>query len=308
MKTGFLKESKIINEREKMKYYFLFIACLVSLGTWAQDDDLLGELDELEGETTEYTYGTFKSTRVINAQSVELSPKGELTLMISHRFGTVNEGAYALWGLDNASMRFGLAYGVTDYLSLNLGRSSFGKTYDGYAKVKLLRQSKGARNMPIGLVWYSGMTIRTIEKSTDAKEIAFASRLSYYNQLLIARKFNKHFSLQLMPTHIHNNVVATPDDVNDLFAVGIATRVKVSNRIALTGEYFYAFPNHTIDQRDNSLSLGVEIETGGHVFQLQFTNSQGMTENYFIGDTQGTWADGNIYFGFNVSRVFKIAK
>ena len=152
------------------------------------------------------------------------------------------------------------------------------------------------------------MSNKTIEKSTSQKEIAFSSRLSYYNQLLIARKINRKLSVQLMPTHIHNNVVATKKDKNDLFAIGAATRMKLTNRFALTGEYFYLLPNYTANQRNNSLSLGCEIETGGHVFQLHVTNSKGMTDNYFIGDTQGTWENGDIYFGFNISRVFKIGK
>ncbi len=287
---------------------FIFTLCFFSFFTLFAQDDLLAELDDLEAETesTEYAFGTFKGTRVINAQSVEISGKGELTFMISHRFGTVNEGAYALWGLDNASMRLGFEYGVTDWLSLNLGRSSFNKTYDGFYKLKFLRQSKGSKNMPVSAVLYSGTSINTLEKSTKTKEIALSSRISYYNQLIIGRKMNNKISLQLMPTHIHNNVVATPQDNNDIFAIGAASRIKLNSRFALTGEYFYLLPGYTADLRKNSLSLGVEIETGGHVFQLQFTNSQGMTENYFIGDTQGTWANGDIYFGFNISRVFRI--
>lgn len=290
-----------------MKRFIFTIFFFSFLSLFAQDD-LLSELDELEGEseTTEYAFGTFKGTRVINAQSVEIAGKGELTLLISHRFGTVNEGLYSWWGLDNASIRLGFEYGVTDWLSVNLARSSFNKTYDGFYKIKLLRQSTGAKNMPISAVLYSGLAINTLERSTDQKDIALSSRMSYYNQLILARKMSNKFSVQLMPTHIHNNVVATPDDKNDLFAIGAASRIKLSSRIALTGEYFYLLPNHTTDQRKNSLSLGMEIETGGHVFQLQFTNSQGMTENYFIGDTQGSWENGDIYFGFNISRVFRI--
>lgn len=287
---------------------FIFTICFFSFfGLFAQDD-LLSELDDLTAEddktTTEYTYGTFKGTRVINSQSVELTSKGELTLLISHRFGTVNEGPYSLWGLDNASMRLGFEYGVTDFLTISYGRSSFNKTYDGFYKLKLLRQSKGAKKMPISAVLYSGLAINTIEKSTATKDIKFSSRLSYYNQLIIGRKFNSKISLQLMPTHIHRNVVKTKLDENDLFALGTAGRVKLSSRFALTGEYLALLSDY--NGINNSLSLGIEIETGGHVFQLQFTNSQGMTDNYFVGETQGTWGNGDIYFGFNISRGFRI--
>jgi opacity protein-like surface antigen len=272
---------------------------------YAQDlMDMLGE----DKPTTEYAYATFKATRIVNGQSIENPANGVLLFTISHHFQKVNTGAYEFFGLDHSTIRLGLDYGVNDYLSIGIGRSSFEKTYDASIKAKILRQSSGERNMPITLSLYSSVVLNSLHWQYPDRKNYFSSRLSYTNQLLIARKFSNSLSLQLTPTFVHKNFVPTAKSQNDIFAVGFGGRYKLTQRLAVNAEYFYLLPGNTADIYENSFSIGVDIETGGHVFQLHFTNAQPMFDRAFITETTGKWSKGDIYFGFNISRVFTIKK
>lgn len=269
-------------------------------------DDLLKMLEEESSNepTTEYTTATFKSTRIINSQSVENLSEGTLDFRILHRFGYVNTGLYELFGLDRASMRMSFDYGIKDWLMIGVGRSTFEKQYDGFVKIKLLRQSSGKKNMPITLNYTAGTMVKTIKWADPERENYFSSRLYYLHQLTIGRKFNQNFSLQLMPTLVHHNLVASASDPNDLFSLGIGGRVKLNKRVSLNVEYFYQI--NRLPGTVNPLSIGFDIETGGHVFQLHFTNAVGMTERSFITENQGRWDKGDIMFGFNLSRSFTL--
>ncbi len=268
-------------------------------------EDLSALLESMEEKTTEYATAGFKTTRVINSHSIENVGAGVMDFKISHRFGYINGGIYELFGLDQASIRIGLDYGITKQLMVGFGRSSFEKTYDGFIKYKFLRQSKGVRNMPISAAFVSTMAIKTLKPSDPERENYFTSNLYYCNQLIIGRKFSEAFTLQLMPSMVHRNLVATTEENNDIFAIGIAARQKITRRVAVNAEYFYQL-NQTDPAIKNSLSIGFDLETGGHVFQLHFTNSTSMIEKGFIPETTGNWLDGDIHFGFNVSRVFTI--
>lgn len=278
----------------------------------AQDttaNDLMAQLEkETSGASTNYATATFKTTRLINGHTVENVGKGVLDVKISHRFGKVNTGGYELFGLDNATMRMGFDYGITRYLMVGIGRSTFQKTYDAYFKIKLLRQSSGKRNMPITLSYIPTIALKTLKDDIPDRKNYFSSRLFFTHQLLIGRKFSEGTSLQLMPSYSHRNLVKLATEPNDLIAIGIGGRQKLSKRISLNFEYYYQLPDYKLEGTSNSLSAGVDIETGGHVFQLQFTNSQGMSERTFISETTGKWDKGDIYFGFNISRVFTIGK
>jgi hypothetical protein len=256
----------------------------------------------------ELANATFKSTRIINGHSVESTQEGILDFRIQHRFGTLNQGAYEFFGLDNASMRMGFDYGVSDRLSLGIGRSTFGKQFDGFAKYRVLWQSTGKKNIPISLTWVSSMMLQSLRNPDDGIKRKFSDRMFFAHQAIIGRKFSPGFSLQLMPTIVHYNIVPTGSIPNDLVSLGGAARLKLSQSIALMGEYYYQFPDQKLPGSTNSLALGIDIETGGHVFQLQFTNSTGMTERTFITETTGKWGDGDIHFGFNISRVFTVKK
>lgn len=289
-----------------MKAFLLFTCTLLlSWGGVKAQDELEDLLNALEEPSVEYAKYAFKSTRIINAHSIENVSAGVLDFRILHRFGAVNGGAYELFGLDQANMRMSFDYGITDRLQIGVGRSNIGKQYDGLVKYKLLRQSTGAVNMPVSVSWVSGVIISSQRWANPERENLFSSRMAYYHQVLIARKFNDKFSLQLTPTVVHRNLVAMPTDPNDVFAMGVGGRVKLNSRIATTFDYFYVLPGQLANQ-NNSLSVGIDIETGGHVFQLHFTNSRGLNEQQFITGQNGQWGNGDIHFGFNLSRVFTI--
>lgn len=275
-----------------------------SLQVKSGDEDLLSLIGGEEEQN--YTTATFKTTRIINMQSVENAAAGVMDFRISHRFGFLNTGAYNLFGLDQALMRFGLEYGVTDRLMVGIGRSNVNKAYDSFLKYKILRQGSGKRNMPISVSYFASAVCNTVHWADPNRDNYFSSRMQYTHQLLIARKFNNDLSLQLTPTLVHKNLVPTLQDKNDILAVGFGGRYKLTQRFSVNGEYIYVLPNQITTEYYNSLSLGVDLETGGHVFQLHLTNSTSMLEPGFITESVGQWKNGGIHFGFNVSRVFTV--
>ncbi|CAG5012785.1 hypothetical protein DYBT9275_05247 [Dyadobacter sp. CECT 9275] len=282
----------------------LFLFSLLSVPAWAQDD-LLNQLQQLDSAKTFPVTATFKSTRIVNGHSIETMKKNHLDFRISHRFGTLNSGAYQFFGLDQATMRMGLEYGITDRFMIGVGRSTSQKAYDFMAKFKLLQQTSGARSIPVSVSLFGSTAIYTVNK-----ELEFQDKVSYVAQALVARKFGERFSLQLSPTWLYRNQVLVDDDEKLLLAVGIGGRFKLSKRVSLNGEYFYTAreKNTVTAPYHDSMSFGVDIETGGHVFQLHFTNSLGMIERQFIGETAGSWGKGDIHYGFNISRTFSFDK
>ncbi len=299
-------------QMKSLKIYCLIFSLLSFCHVGAQDTTDLMKMLEMEMESTKemtrYTTATFKTTRLVNGQSVENVAKGVMDVKISHRFGNLNDGGYELFGLDKATMRMGIDYGITRYLMVGIGRSTFQKTYDAFFKVKILRQSAGQKKMPITLCYVPTIAYKTLKFEDPTIENYNSSRLSFSHQLIIGRKFSESTSLQLMPTFVHQNLVTGANDPNDIFAVGIGGRQKLTKRISFNFEYYYLVPEYKLPGTTSSLSVGFDIETGGHVFQLHFTNSQGMNERSFIADTKGKWEKGDILFGFNISRVFTIGK
>lgn len=279
---------------------------LVPPSAWCQSD-LLNMIEQNAEKKPQYTTATFKSTRVINLQSVETVAGGALDFRISHRFGKLNSGAYNFFGLDQATMRLGFEYGLSDRVTVGLGRSTFEKYFDTFLKAKLLRQRKGGGS-PFSVVWFSSLGLNSLKLNDDAKSQRFDSRLTYSHQLSIGRKFSESFSLQLSPTLIHRNLVQTELEESDVYALGIGGRIKLTKRLSFNGEYVYLKPGHTADNHTNSLSLGIDIETGGHVFQLHVTNSPGMTEQSFVARNTDSWSKSEIFYGFNVSRTFTVRK
>ncbi len=296
-----------------MKKIYLLLAFFSPLLLSAQDDllSLLGE-----EKTTDYATASFKTNRVVNGHSIENTAPGVLDFKISHRFSQMRQGIYDIFGLDGASIRFGFDYGITDRLMIGVGRSSKEKIIDGFAKYKILRQSSGAKNMPITLSYLIDAQIKTVKFSDAERDNKFSSRLYYTHQLLIGRKFNERLTLQLMPTLVHRNLTTIPEDANDVFAIGAAGRIKLTKRVTLNAEYYYVPDGQIATLFANSLSVGVDIETGGHVFQLHVTNSPDMTYKGFITETQEDWlfkgSDGRMLsglrLGFNISRVFTVKK
>ena len=281
-----------------MRRFILIAALLASFFANAQDN-LLGMLAVADEPT--YIVYLFKGTKIVNAQSVELPAQGVLQFNIQHRFGTLNSGLYNLYGLDFSQVRLSFDYGIEDWLAVSIGRSSSLKVIDANSKIRLKRQVK--EGFPVTIVLNSAAYLKQWQDNQVQEYFVFANQLSYTHQILLARKINRDLTLQLSPTIVHYNLVEMQKESHDRYSLGIGGRQKLTQRISLNAEYFYQLNER---RNNNILSLGFDIETGGHVFQLHLSNSPAMIDSEFITQTTGEWLKGDIYFGFNISRVFTI--
>ena len=285
----------------------LSILASESLAQKPQKDTASSLLSLIESDDEiNYTKYSFKTNRIINLHSLENTAAGVMDFKISHRFATIDEGIYNLFGIDQATIRIGFDFGLTDQLSVGVNRNSVKKAYDGFVKYKFLRQSTGKRNMPISAAIILGAAVETQKPDDPTRENYFSSRLFYTTQLLIGSKLNDYITLELAPSYVHRNLVKTTDEKNDVFALGIGGRVRLTRRMTFNAEYVYVLPNQLAPNFKNSMSVGLDIETGGHVFQLHFTNSTSMSEYGFITQTENNWGKNAVRFGFNVSRVFTL--
>jgi hypothetical protein len=291
----------------KLAKSLLFVACTL-LGaniTYCQTDVNLDDLVESDAKPTKvFANNAFKSSRVINSHSMEMIGKGVLDVRILHRFGTVENGIRDLFGLDAASMRMGFDYGIGRNLSIGFGRSTFKKELDGFVKYRLLHQHTGLKASPISVIYVGGITCVTAPYSGPPAGNTFGNKFGYYHTIILGRKFSSALSAQLAPTFVHTNLVDLNTSANDQVAIGIGARYKVTKRVALM------LDTHPIVYGQNTnrtpLSLGVDIETGGHVFQMHLSNATGMNERAFVTETFGDWSKIQFRFGFNLSRVFTV--
>ena len=289
-----------------MKYLLTLSALCMALFSTAQEDDLFDLLDE--GETEQITYATFKGTQLINAATNETPGEGVLQYVIAHRFGSFgDEYIYNFFGLDNAQIRMQLDYGITDRLNVGIGRSSVLKVADGFVKYKVLRQQTGAREIPVSLTWFSTANYRNA-KYTDGIDHLMSDRLSYHHQLIIARKWNSSFSTVVSPALVHWNLVPDATDPNSTVNLTLGGRYKLTNRMALTGEYTLISNSGYSDGTSFTapFGLGLDIETGGHVFQLHISNTRAMSTPYWMTQNVYQATNGGLFLGFNISRVFTI--
>ena len=277
---------------------------LFSLTTISPQEELLDFLDDGPKEPLP-VQATFKATRIVNSQSVELPRFKILEFMVQHRFGKVENGFYDLFGLDEAAVHYDLKYGLHERLAFGLGRSSWKKTYDIMAKTKLMRQMEGqGKTSPITVVLFFNMGINTLRKDAIVKD-NFANRVHYLQQLIIGRKFNERVSLQVSPTWIHKNLVPTYQDEHNLFSTSLGGRIKVTKRYTISADISFPLGSRPENYK-NGWGLGFNIETGGHVFQLILTNAQGGYEGAYIEDAYGSLSTGEVYLGFNITRVFSL--
>jgi hypothetical protein len=295
-----------------MKTKILLLLALTStlfLSSTFGQEDLLTMIEKNEKPMVDYTTATFKTTRIVVGQSIELPPQGNLLFLISHHFGAINSGYENLYGLKQANIRLGLEYGLTKWLGFGAGLNTDKNTWDGFIKAKVLRQSTGAKKMPLTVDIFANTAVYTTKWAEPERTNYFSSRVSYAVQLMIARKFSNSVSLQITPSYVHKNMVPTSEDHNDIFTLGAGGRVKLSQRVAINAEYHYLFKGQVVSTKAyNSLSIGVDIETGGHVFQIFLTNSYGEYEETMLTDTRGKWSNGDIFLGFNISRMFTIVE
>lgn len=273
-------------------------------------------LNDLESEVTvdKTVIAAFKGLKVVNFESTKLASKKDFYFVVAHRFGSVKNGFDDFFGLDNAVTQLKFIYGVNDWLNVGIARSSFQKKYGVHIKYQLMPQEKDG--FPVTLVGYNLATINTSLEKDQYANLEFADRLTYTSQLLISRKFNESFSLLLAPTFIHENLATRSrevledgtklnyDEDHNQFAMGFGGRYKISRRVSINADYGLHLNRNENSNFRNPLSVGVDIETGGHVFQMHFTNAQAMFEEGYIVQGQGDWSDGDFFFGFNISRVF----
>ncbi len=296
-----------------MKNLLLTIGFMASAFFAGAQDDLLQMLDNENPSKPIPVFATFKSTRILNGQSNEHVAKKHLNFVILHRFGEVNGGAYELWGLDQANIRLVFDYGITDRIQAGFARSSVGKSYDGNLKVKILKQSKGKGGVPVTLNYYGNIAVNTLTWANPDRNNYFTSRLSYFNQVIVARKFNDYLSLQIAPTFVHTNLVKLNADPNTIFALGMGGSIKMNRSFRFNFEYYPMLNGKesltsTGNKRYNYLAAGFDIETGGHVFQLMLSNGRGMLEQHMVTETSTSWSNGGVRIGFNIARTFSLGK
>jgi len=282
-----------------MKYILTLFICLPFL-IYSQND-LLDEIDT-DSVGVEYATAAFKGLKIVNFESTKLVSKNELTLIVSHRFGSIENGFDTFFGLDDAVTRLNFVYGISDAFNISISRSSFQKIYGFSAKYRLIRQVKNG--FPFTIVGFNSLLINTGLDKNNFPLIKFKNRLGYTAQLLISKKVNDKFTYQLAPTFFHDNYVSFDPQHNSQIALGLGGRYKLSKRWSINVDYGWHLNRASDSPFKNPLSIGFDLETGGHVFQMHFTNAQGMNTNTFLGQSVGDWSDSNIYFGFNLSRTF----
>tara|TARA_B100000767_G_C19618187_1_gene472876 strand:+ start:59 stop:916 length:858 start_codon:yes stop_codon:yes gene_type:complete len=284
-----------------IKNFILLAILFVAVNSWAQKNDLLDELEADATQVESFEFPAFKAMKIGNLQSTKVSEGGDMYMYVSHRFGTLKDGVSTFFGLDNANTKIQLLYGIVDGFQVSLSRESLRKTYAGSAKVKIIGQSD---KFPLFISAYTTINYNSAVSKIQYPNISSIDRLSYSSQLLLARRFSDNFSIEIAPTHVRQNIVFETGQLHDIFALGVGGRFKLNKRISLNTDYIYNFNRVEKSIYRNPLTIGIDIETGGHVFQLLFSNAQSTNEPSFISNAEGDWNEGNIFFGFNIVRVF----
>lgn len=283
-----------------LKYFVVvFISLMLSNISFGQDN----LLDEIESESVPeiFNYPAFKTLKIGNLQSTKIASKGEWYMYISHRFGTLKDGASTFFGLDNANTKLQMLYGLFQGVQIGLSRESVRKTFAGSLKMDLLKQSK---EVLLNMVVYSTVNLNTILDENAYPDLKYSDRLSYATQLLISRRVTHKLSIEIAPTFVRQNLVYFSEQDHNQVAFGLGGRYKLTKRLSVNMDYIYNFNRADGSKYNDPLTLGIDLETGGHVFQLLFSNAQSANEPGFISHAEGDWSEGNIFFGFNIVRVF----
>lgn len=283
-----------------MKRIILSILLITAFQIGFTQEDLLSEIEDKTVEE-KFNYPAFKAMKIVNLQSTKVAAKGDMYMYVSHRFGSISDGISTFFGLDNANTKIEFIYGLFDGFQVGISRESLRKTYAGLIKFRLVEQKTGS---PINIVGYSTINVNTELSPERYPNMIFQDRLSYATQLLLSRRFSKKLSLELAPSYIRQNLVLEPFQQHDQFALGFGGRYKLNKRLSVNLDYVYNFSRASESVYSNPLSIGLDIETGGHVFQLLFSNAQSTNEPGFISNAEGSWSKGEVYFGFNIVRVF----
>lgn len=296
-----------------MNKILIFSIFLIAAFSSAQDVDSL--MNALENNARpDLVIATFKSPKLVLLQTNETVKKNDLAFWVGHRFGDIGGdfgGSHTLFGLDVATdLYLGFDYGITDELTIGVGRSKADETYNFLAKYKLLQQLE--EGMPVSITLFGQSSWITREEFQNNEFPNQSDRISHFTQIIIARKFSSSFSFMLNPSFLARSQVSDPNDKEGLFALGMGGRLKLTKRFSLIADYTWVNglgrPSDLDTKYYNPLGIGIEIETGGHVFSLNFQNAPFITENNFIPNTQKSWEDGGVRFGFAISRNFYVGK
>lgn len=282
---------------------FLSLAFFLSvIGQISAQDDLLKELDTIKPKEKQTETLAFKGLQICNMQSTKLTAKGEWYVLISHRFGDLTQGFENFFGLDDAYTKLGAIYGVTDWLSVGASRQTNNKIYELTLKYRLKTQE--VEGFPVTIVGYNTMDINTNLSTDQYPYLKFNNRLAFTTQLLVSRQFSDKISLEVNPIYIHKNLYDETTEQKDQFVVGLGGRYKFTKRLSMNLEYAPRINAPENEVYHNLVSLGLDIDTGGHIFQMVFSNCQTMNDVYVFSNATGKWNGGSIYFGFNLYRVF----
>lgn len=281
-------------------YKLLFFAMLgISSMVFAQDD-LLQELEE-ETKTVKFNSPAFKAFKIGNLQSTKVADKGDTYMYVSHRFGTLKKGVSTFFGLDEANTKIQMIYGVADGFQIGLSRESLRKTYAGSMKFRIASQGE---KFPLNLVGYTTINVNSQLSKDIYPKLRYRDRLSYSTLLLVSKRISKRLSLQLAPGHVRQNFVHEPTQDHEQYIFGMGGRLKISKRTSINIDYSYNMSRNETTIYKDPLTIGIDLETGGHIFQLMFSNAQSTNEPSFLSNAEGNWEDGDIFFGFNIVRVF----
>lgn len=288
----------------KIRKFFTYLLVFFVIGYASAQEDLLNQLDNGIPKDKQVVTSIFKGLQIANMQSTKLASKGETYIIIAHRFGDLTKGFDNFFGLDNAYTKIGGIYGLTNWLSLGLSRQTYNKTYELTVKYKFTNQE--VDGFPFTIVGYNTMDINTKLSKDSYPNIRLSDRLAYTSQLPISRKFSDSFSFEVTPIYVHKNLydLSPGMEKKDQLVLGAGGRYKLTKRLSLNLEYAARInaPENTLYH--NPLSLGLDLETGGHVFQMVFSNSQPLNDVAVFTNATGKWNGGSIYFGFNMYRVF----
>lgn len=262
-------------------------------------EDLLKDIDTASSSKTKVE-SAFKALKIVNIESTKLAAKGDFYFIVAHRFGSIKDGFEGAYGLDNAVTQLKFVYGVSDWFTISAARSELAYDFSG----KFLIKSQEDNGFPIAIAAFSSLAFNNTLKESNYPKMEFENRLIYVSQLLISRKFNSKLSLEVAPTFFHENFVIDDNQENSQFAIGMGGRYKIAKRWSINVDYAAHLNRSDSSPFKNPLSVGVDLDTGGHVFQMHFSNSQGIHEAGFLGNTTGDWTKGDIFFGFNLLRVF----
>lgn len=271
---------------------------LLPFSMFAQDD-LLKDIDSTPTAKTKIE-AAFKGLKIVNLESTKLAAKGDFYFIVAHRFGSLKDGFEGAYGLDNAVTQLKFLYGVNDWFTVAAARSEQAYDFSG----KFMLQPQETNGFPITIAAFTSLGFNNQLKENLYPKMKFEDRMIYVAQLLVSRKFNSKLSLELAPTFFHENFVMDDNQDNSQYAIGMGGRYKFAKRWSVNVDYAAHLNRSGTSPYKNPLSVGVDLDTGGHVFQMHFSSSQGMHEAGFLGNTTGDWTKGDIFFGFNLLRVF----